>query len=92
MFDLAATSTVARIWREEGISCPKRSTLGRYLLGALDEDWSSYVEFHAEAGGCDRCLANLEDLRSEDEGEDARRDLRERCFASSVGFLSRRPE
>jgi len=89
--DLAATSTVARIWREEGISCLKRSTLGRYLLGALDEDWSTYVEFHAEVAGCDRCLANLEDLRSEDEGAVAHERLREQCFASSVGFLSRRP-
>jgi RNA polymerase sigma factor (sigma-70 family) len=91
--DLATTSTVARIWREEGASCLKRSTLGRYLLGALDDDWLSYVEFHAEVGGCDRCLANLDDLRAEDEGAlEGRDQLRERCFASSVGFLSRRPE
>ena len=90
--DLASTSTIARIWREEGVSCPKRTTLGRYLLGALDDEWMSYVEFHAEAGGCDRCQANLDDLRSEDEGEEeTRRELRQRCFASSVGFLSRRP-
>lgn len=86
--DLAATSTVARIWREEGVSCLKRSTLGRYLLGALDDDWAAYVEFHVEVAGCDRCLANLDDLRSEDAGSDADRErLRERCFASSVGFL-----
>ena len=90
--DLAATSTVARIWREEGISCLKRSTLGRYLLGALDDEWLSYIEFHAEVGGCDRCLANIDDLRSEDESPDAREQLRQRCFASSVGFLSHRPE
>jgi RNA polymerase sigma-70 factor (ECF subfamily) len=90
--DLAASSTVARIWREEGVSCLKRSTLGRYLLGALDDDWQAYVEFHAEIAGCDRCLANLDDLRSEDEDAGAREQLRERCFASSVGFLSHRPE
>lgn len=91
--DLAATSSLARVWRDEGVSCPKRSTLGRYLLGALDDEWSSYVEFHAEVVGCDRCQANLDDLRSEDEGEeDARRALREKCFASSVGFLSRKPD
>lgn len=91
--DLAASSTIARIWREEGISCLKRSTLGRYLLGALDDDWNGYVEFHAEVAGCDRCLANLDDLRGEEEEtSDARDQLRERCFASSVGFLSRRPE
>jgi RNA polymerase sigma-70 factor (ECF subfamily) len=90
--DLAAASSVARIWREEGISCPKRSTLGRYLLGTLDEDWNTYIEFHADVAGCDRCLANLDDLRTEDETDAAREKLRERCFASSVGFLSHRPE
>lgn len=91
--DLASTSTVARIWREEGISCPKRTTLGRYLLGVLDDEWTAYIEFHVGAAGCDRCNANLDDLRTEDERDAASHDqLRERCFASSVGFLSKRPE
>ncbi len=91
--DLARDSTVARIWREEGISCLKRSTLGRHLLGVLDEEWNTYVEFHVNTADCDRCNANLEDLRSEDQrDEQARQRLLERCFASSVGFLSRAPE
>ncbi len=90
--DLAATSSVAHIWREEGISCPKRSTLGRYLLGTLDQNWQTYVEFHADGAGCQRCLANLDDLRDEDARDDAQRQrFREQCFASSVGFLSHRP-
>jgi RNA polymerase sigma factor (sigma-70 family) len=91
--DLASASTVARIWREEGVSCPKRSTLGRYLLGALDEGWQEYIEFHAELAACDRCIANLDDLRAEDDrDEQARENLRQRCFASSVGFLSGHPD
>lgn len=91
--DLASTSTVARIWRDEGISCPKRSTLGRFLLGALEDEWSSYIEFHTKAAACDRCTANIDDLRSEDERDAASAAaLRERCFASSVGFLSKRPD
>ena len=90
--DLAAESSVGRIWREEGISCLKRSTLGRYLLGALDDDWEQYIDFHVRQADCDRCNANLEDLRAGDErDETARQKLRERCFASSVGFLSRAP-
>jgi RNA polymerase sigma-70 factor (ECF subfamily) len=90
--DLARDSTVARIWREEGISCLKRSTLGRYLLGALDDEWSMYVDFHVDKAGCPRCNANLEDLQVEDERDGATgRQLRERCFASSVGFLSKAP-
>ena len=91
--DLAGDSTLARIWREEGISCLKRSTLGRYLLGALDDAWQQYIAFHVEIADCDRCQANLEDLRTEDQRDAAwREQLRERCFASSVGFLSRPPE
>lgn len=91
--DLARDSSMARIWREEGISCLKRSTLGRYLLGALDDDWDLYIDFHVEQAACDRCLANLEDLREEDRRDAAERErFRERCFASSIGFLSHRPE
>jgi RNA polymerase sigma-70 factor (ECF subfamily) len=90
--DLARDSTVGRIWRDEGISCPKRTTLGRYLLGVLDDDWNTYIEFHVHTADCDRCNANLEDLREEDERDVAAHDeLRERCFASSVGFISRTP-
>jgi hypothetical protein len=91
--DLARDSTVARIWRAEGASCLKRTTLGRYLLGVLDDDWNEYIDFHVHKADCDRCNANLDDLRSEDErDEDSLAKLRERCFASSVGFLSRAPE
>jgi RNA polymerase sigma-70 factor (ECF subfamily) len=90
--DLAGDSTVGRIWREEGISCLKRSTLGRFLLGVLDDDWNTYIDFHVHQADCDRCHANLEDLRSEDERDAASHErLRERCFASSIGFLSRPP-
>jgi RNA polymerase sigma-70 factor (ECF subfamily) len=91
--DLAQDSTVARIWREEGVSCLKRSTLGRYLLGTLDDDWNMYIDFHVDKAGCPRCNANLEDLHAEDErDETARQQFRQRCFASSVGFLSKTPQ
>lgn len=91
--DIAENTSVAQLWRDEGVSCLKRSTLGRYLLDALTEDWQEYADFHLSAAACPRCQANLEDLREEDRaGDAARAQLRERCFASSVGFLSRRPE
>lgn len=87
--DLSQDSTIARLWREEGVSCPKRSTLGRYVLGALEEAWNEFIEFHAVVAGCPRCAANLEDLRAEETREAATREaLRERFFASSVGLLS----
>jgi RNA polymerase sigma-70 factor (ECF subfamily) len=90
--DLSHDSTLGRIWRDEGVSCLKRTTLGRYLLGALDDEWTQYIDFHVNQAACDRCQANLEDLRSEDaRDEEVRQQMRERCFASSVGFLSQRP-
>lgn len=90
--DLARDSTLGRIWREEGVSCLKRSTLGKYLLGVLDDDWRRYIDFHVQEAGCARCAANLDDLRVEDEAAAAwQPDFRARCFASSVGFLSKAP-
>lgn len=91
--DLASDSSVARIWREEAISCPKRSTLGRYLLEVLDDEWIEYIDFHVKQADCPRCNANLDDLRSEDQRDAATHDrMREKCFASSIGFMSKRPE
>ncbi len=91
--DIAQNTTVAQLWRDEGVSCLKRSTLGRFLLEALSDEWQEYVEFHLNVSGCPRCQANVDDLRTEDQaGEAAHTALRERCFASSVGFLSRRPD
>ena len=82
-----ADVTVARVWREQRLTCLKRSTLGSYLLGVLDEPWQSYTQFHLDVVACPMCLANLADLESEEE-ERTPADT-ERMFASSVGFLSR---
>ena len=79
--------TVARVWRERRLTCLKRSTLGSYQLGVLEEPWMGYTQFHLDVVGCPMCLANLADLEAEEEeGEQADT---ERMFASSVGFLSR---
>ncbi len=82
-----ADVTVARVWRERRLTCLKRSTLGSYLLGVLDDPWKSYTQFHLDVVACPMCLANLADLQEE---EDDREPVdTERMFASSVGFLSR---
>jgi len=81
----AADITVARVWREGRLTCLKRSTLGAYLLGVLDEPWYSYTQFHLDVVGCPMCVANLADLDSE-EDERAPADI-ERMFTSSIGFL-----
>lgn len=82
-----ADVTVAKVWREQRLTCLKRSTLGSYLLGVLEEPWRSYTQFHLDVVACPMCLANLADLESE-EDEWAPADT-ERMFASSVGFVKR---
>ncbi len=84
--EASAEVTVARVWRERRLTCLKRSTLGSYLLGVLEEPWLSYTQFHLDVVGCPLCLANLQDLEEEDVAGSPR-EASEQIFASSVGFL-----
>lgn len=84
--DAAADSILTRAWETLRPTCPKRSTLGRYVLQTLEPPWREHVRFHVERLGCRFCQANVDDLRREPEEH---RPLRERVFQSTVGFLSR---
>ncbi len=82
-----ADITVARVWREQRLTCLKRSTLGSLSLGVLDEPWKSYTQFHLDVVACPMCVANLADI---DDEEEERTDAdTERMFQSSVGFLKK---
>ncbi len=82
----SADSMIASIWQEQRLSCPKRSTLGAFLLGTLEPAWSDYISFHLDQLGCRFCRANLEDLRLQTASESGGQ-LRERIMESTVGFL-----
>ena len=86
--ELSNEATIARVWRDRRLSCLKRSTIGSYLLGVLEEPWQSYTAFHLETIKCLMCRANLADLAAESE-QLPHADLAEKMFQSSVGFLSR---
>lgn len=77
---------LAEIWQEQRLSCPKRSTIGAYMLGTLESDWQDYVAFHLDKLGCQFCRANLEDLRKQNEAGQASV-LRQRILNSTAGFL-----
>jgi RNA polymerase sigma factor (sigma-70 family) len=80
-------SLLSEVWEEFRPSCPKRTTLGGYLLGTLDEPWTRYVEFHVKSLGCRFCTANLDDLRRETaQSNDV---FRNRVLQSTVGFFRR---
>jgi len=83
-----ADVTVSSVWRDQRLTCLKRSTLGSYLLEVLEEPWRSYTQFHLDVVGCSMCLANLEDLELEEEDGGLAAET-ERIFASSVGFLKK---
>ena len=55
--------SVGAIWRRRRLSCPSRSDLGSFLLGALEPIRAKYIEFHLRVIGCRYCVANLEDLK-----------------------------
>ena len=77
---------LTQICQTHRLSCPKRSTIGGYLLGTLDPSWHAYVDFHVNRLGCLFCRANLADLKHHDDANEPE-DLRRRIIQSSVGFL-----
>jgi len=76
------------LWEYRRFSCPKRNTIGAYMLETLEPDWRQYVGFHLNTLGCRFCLANLEDLRSQSQ-EAEQEAFQARIMESTVGFLHR---
>jgi hypothetical protein len=78
---------LTEIWELQRLSCPKRSTLGAFLLETLPPEWFDYVDFHLTIVGCHFCRASFKDLQ---EQQSSRQDdgLRQRIMASTIGFLS----
>ncbi|MCS6852542.1 MAG: hypothetical protein NZ700_15395 [Gemmataceae bacterium] len=80
--------SLGSIWRRHRLSCPTREQLGSYLLGALDEGWQDYVQFHLQTVACPYCLANLADLQTlQREAQPRVQARRRRFFESSAGYL-----
>jgi len=79
-------SLMNTVWQSQRLSCPKRSTIGAYLLKTLEKDWTDYVDFHLHRLGCHFCRAYLEDLK-EKTAQKENTTLRRRIMESTVGFL-----
>lgn len=79
-------AVLAEIWQQQRLSCPKRSTIGAYMLGTLEPAWQDYVAFHLDKLGCQFCRANLADLRKQT-GPGQASVLRQRILNSTAGFL-----
>ena len=81
--------SVGEVWRRLRLSCPTRSQLGSYLLGALDANLAKYVEFHIHTVGCRICTANLRDLKLAMHSTEDAPPRRRKFFQSSAGYLPR---
>ncbi len=87
--ELSTETTIEKIWRLRRLSCLKRSTIGSYLLGVLEEPWHSYTAFHLDVVKCAMCRANMDDLAAAGGEAAPGGDVSEKMFQSSVGFLSK---
>ena len=76
------------VWKLQRFSCPKRSTIGAYVLGTLDGKWHEYVDFHINTIGCRFCMANLHDLQEQSALKESRR-FQARIMESTAGFLKK---
>jgi RNA polymerase sigma factor (sigma-70 family) len=81
----ATASMITEVWEAQRPTCPKRSTIGRLMLGTLDGKWRDFVDFHVNKLGCRFCRANLEDLQKQT--EEAPKALHDRVMHSTVGFF-----
>lgn len=82
---------ISVVWDQQRPSCPKRTTLGKYVLELLPEDWTDYVDFHAERLGCIYCRANLSELR-DFQTQPERSETGSRLFQSTIGFFAGKRE
>ncbi|MCF7955259.1 MAG: sigma-70 family RNA polymerase sigma factor [Phycisphaerae bacterium] len=84
--DTGIESMLTQVWDSARPSCPKRSTIGAYLLETLEKPWAEYVDFHLNKLGCHFCRANLQDLQEQTK-EDKTTEVHNRIMESTIGFL-----
>jgi hypothetical protein len=84
--------SLGAVWRRHRLTCPSREQLGSYLLGVLEADRQDFIDFHLKIIGCAFCLANLADLRAQQqESAPQAQQRRRRFFDSSMGLLGQNP-
>ncbi len=79
---------LTQIWESHRLSCPKRSTLGAFLLENLPLKWFDYVDFHLATIGCHFCRASFKDLQERQNGRQ-QECFRQRVMTSTIGFFAK---
>lgn len=87
--EISYSEDVIRIaWESQRLSCPKRSTLGAFMLEELEPQWYHYVDYHLTTLGCHFCRASYKDLAEEQNAEENTL-FQQRILASTIGFLTK---
>lgn len=89
--DTNVDTTLEEIWSNLRPTCPKRSTLGKYLLGTLDDVWTNYIQQHVDVAECPFCAANLADLQIE-KADAGSTPNSSRIMHSTIGFFRGKPD
>ena len=85
----AGLHTLGAIWRRNRLSCPSRSELGRFVLGTLETEQRTYIQFHLQNNGCRYCQANLADIDPAQKTPEQTTTRRSRYFQTSAGYLKK---
>ena len=80
-------SLLTEIWGSQRLSCPKRSTIGAFLLEKLEPEWFDYIDFHLTTLGCHFCRANLKDLKRQ-RTTDEEQLYKKQILSSTIGFFT----
>lgn len=84
----AGIHTLGEIWRRNQLGVPTREELGGYLLGILDPEKADYIDFRVHILKCPFTIANLNDLKQEQEANDETvKQRRSRYLQSSAGYF-----
>jgi len=78
---------LTEVWSSQRLSCPKRNTLGAFLLENLSPEWFDYVDFHLTTVGCHFCRASFKDLQ-EQQTDSRQTQFRREILNSTIGLLS----
>ena len=77
---------IRQVWQATRPTCPKRSVLGKYVLGLLPDDWHAYVRFHVEHIRCVACVCSVQEFESV---HSSATDVGDSLFRSTINFLHR---
>ena len=77
---------IRQVWQATRPTCPKRSVLGKYVLGLLPDDWHAYVHFHAHHIRCFACVCSVEEFEGVSTSS---QDMSDSLFRSTINFFRR---